>query len=146
MARKMKTAGQAADRYQKGVTNAGPDYTTGVQNAGSWVEGAIAAAPRRNAGLQRAISSGSIDAGIQRTGDAQWRQKTLAKGVNNYTASVQSARPKYEAGMNKAMQFQQNAQAATANIDTSTPQGRLNKMMAWVQSVSDQAQAAKAGK
>lgn len=145
MARKMKTPSMAADKYQRGVTNAGPDYTAGVQNSGSWVEGALGAAQRRNAGLQQAIQSGAIDKGIQKRGDASWRQATLSKGVQNYTQSVAQARPKYEAGMNKAMQFQQNAAAATANIDTSTPAGRTQKMVAWINSVREQAAAAKQG-
>lgn len=146
MARKMKTAAQAADRYQKGVSGAGTAYTQGVQNSGDWEQGAIAAAARRNQGLMDAISSGSIDAGITRKGTAGWRQATLAKGPQNYTQSVSTARPKYEQGMNRAMQYQQNAAAATANIDTSTPAGRDQKMLAWINSVREQARTAKTGR
>lgn len=142
----MKTAAQAADRYQRGVSNAGPDYTAGIQQSGSWTEGSLAAANRRNAGLQRAIADGTIDAGIQRKGDAGWRTATLAKGPSAYTQSVAKARPAYEAGMNKAFQYQQAAAQATANIDTSTKAGRIAKMAAWVQTVSDQAEAAKSGR
>lgn len=142
----MKTASQAADKYQRRVTQAGPDYTAGVQGAGSWVEGATAAANRRNAGLQQAIADGRIDAGIVRKGDAGWKAATLAKGPTNYTNSVQNARPKYEAGMNRAMQYQQAAAAATGNIDTSTPAGREQKMLVWLQTVREQAQAAKTGR
>lgn len=146
MARKMKTAQQAGDKYQRRVTQAGPDYTQGVQNAGSWVDGALAAAGRRNVGLQQAISDGSIDAGIRNKGDAGWKTATLAKGPQNYTQSVQNARPKYEAGMNRAMQFQAAAAAATANIDTSTEAGREQKMMVWIQTVRDQARQARTGR
>ena len=141
----MKTAQQATDKYTKRVQQAGPDYTAGIQNSGSWVEGALAAAARRNAGLQQAIANGSIDRGIQNKGDGGWKTATLAKGPTNYTNSVQQAGPKYNAGMNKAMAFQQAAQSATANIDTSTQSGRLQKMMVWAQTVSQQAQAAKGG-
>lgn len=145
MARRMKTAQQAADKYGTRVTQAGPDYTAGVQNAGSWVEGAIAAANRRNAGLQAAIASGSIDRGIQSTGDAGWKSKTLAKGPTNYTNSVQNAKPAYLNGMSRAMQFQQAAQQATAGIDTSTLAGRLQKAQVWAQTVAAQAAQAKGG-
>jgi hypothetical protein len=144
MPRKMKTVQQSGDKYQRGVTNAGPDYTAGIQNGSSWVEGATAASGRRNSGLQQAIADGRIDRGIARKGDAGWRAAALAKGPQNYTQSVARARPAYEAGMGKAMQYQQAAQAATANIDTSTPAGRLQKMMTWVETVRQQSEAAKA--
>lgn len=145
MARRMKTAQQAGDRYSKRVTQAGPDYTAGIQNASSWSEGALAAAPRRNAGLQQAIAEGRIDRGIQNVGDAGWKTKTLAKGPAAYTASVQTATPRYVAGMQKAMGFQQAAAAATASIDTSTRAGRLQKMAVWAQTVAEQSDAAKRG-
>lgn len=146
MARRMKTPAQAADRYQKGVAGAGAAYTAGVQNSGDWAQGALDAAARRNAGLQQAIADGTIDAGIQATGTAGWRARTLAKGPQAYTQSTATARPRYEQGMNRAMQYQQNAAAATASIDTSTAAGRDQKMLAWINSVRDQARAAKTGR
>ena len=146
MARRMKTAAQAADRYQKGVQGAGAAYTAGVQNSGDWAQGALDAANRRNAGLMEAINSGAIDQGITNRGTPGWRQATLAKGPTNYVQSTATARPKYEQGMQRAMQYQQNAAAATASIDTSTASGRDQKMLAWINSVRDQAKAAKTGR
>lgn len=139
----MKTAQQAGDKYKARVQAAGPDYTAGIQNAGSWTEGALAAAARRNAGLQQAIASGAIDRGIQNKGDAGWKTAALAKGPTNYTNSVANATPAYVAGMQKAMQFQQAAQQATAGIDTSTLAGRLQKMQVWAQTVAQQSAQAK---
>lgn len=132
----MKTAQQAGDKYNKRVTQAGPDYTAGIQNAGSWVEGALAASNRRNAGLQQAIANGTIDAGIQNKGDAGWKSATIAKGPTNYVNSVQNATPAYVAGMNKAMAYQQAAAQATAGIDTSTLEGRLQKQTVWARTVA----------
>jgi len=146
LARRMKTAQQARARYASRVTQAGPDYTAGIQNASSWVEGALNAKARRDAGLQQAIADGRIDAGIQNVGDAGWKSKTLAKGPTNYTQSVATAGPAYEQGMQKAMQFQQAAQAATASMDTSTRAGRIAKMAAYVNAVADAAQQAKTGR
>jgi hypothetical protein len=146
LARRMKTAQQARARYTKGVTQAGPDYTAGIQNSSSWVEGALAAKQRRDTGLQQAIADGRIDAGIQNKGDAGWKTATLAKGPTNYTQSVATAGPAYEAGMNRAMQYQQAAQSATANMDTSTRAGRIAKMAAYVNAVADAAQQAKTGR
>lgn len=143
MAKRMKTAAEAADKYGSRVTQAGPDYTKGVQNAGSWVDGALGAAGRRNAGLQAAIANGSIDRGIQDKGDAGWKNATLAKGPQNYVNSVQNAKPAYAAGMQRAMQYQAAAQQATAGIDTSTRAGRLQKMQVWAATVAAQSDQAK---
>lgn len=134
------------DRYQKGVTQAGPEYKDGIQNAGSWVDGSMAAASRRDAGLQQAIADGRINRGIQATGDAGWKTKALAKGPTNYTQSVATARPAYERGMTRAQAYQQAAQAATANMDTSTRAGRIAKMAAYVNAVADAKEADRAGR
>lgn len=146
MARRMKTSAQSTDRYKKGVAGAGPDYTKGVQDAGSWVEGSLASAARRDAGLQQAIANGTIDRGIQRTGDQGWKNKTLAKGPQNYTQSVATAGPAYQRAADVNMQDQQAAQAALANMDTSTRAGRIAKSAAWQNFVADQAAARKSGR
>ena len=145
MARKMKTPDQAAAKYGRRVQGAAQDYTQGVQNATGWAANAIAAGPRRNAGLQAAIASGSIDRGIQSKGDAGWQAATLAKGPAAWTASVAKAQPAYQAGMTRAMSYQQAAQAATAGIDTTTVAGRLQKAQVWAQTVHQQSQAHKGG-
>lgn len=146
MAGKMKTPDQAASKYARRVQGAAQDYQQGVQQATGWAANSLAAAPRRNAGLQAAIANGTIDRGIQNTGDAGWQAATLAKGPAAWTASVAKAQPAYQAGMTKAMSYQQAAQAATAGIDTSTLAGRLQKAQVWAQTVAHQAAAAKGGR
>lgn len=146
MARKMKTADQAANKYGRRVQAAGQDYTQGIQNATGWAANSLAAAPRRNAGLQAAIASGAIDHGISTKGDAGWQAATLAKGPAAWTNSVAKAQPAYQAGMTRAMSYQQAAAAATAGIDTSTLAGRLQKSQVWIQTVHQQSQAHKTGR
>ena len=143
MARKMKTPDQAAAKYGRRVQASAQDYQQGIQNATGWAANALAAAPRRNAGLQAAIASGAIDHGIQRKGDAGWQAATLAKGPAAWTAAVAKAQPNYQAGMTRAMAYQQAAAAATAGIDTTTLAGRLQKSQVWQQTVHQQAAQAK---
>lgn len=142
----MKTAAQSTDRYKKGVAGAGPDYTKGIQDAGSWAQGSHDAAARRDAGLQQAIAEGRIDRGIDRVGDAGWKAKTLAKGPQNYTQSTATAGPAYQRAAEINMQDQQSAAAALASMDTSTRQGRIAKSAAWQNYVADQAAARKSGR
>lgn len=146
MARKLKTPAEAAAKFARRVQGAGQDYQTGVQQATDWAANAIAAAPRRNAGLQRAIADGTIDAGISRAGDAKWRANTLSKGVQNWATNTAKAQDAYQSGMTRAMSYQQQAQAATANMDTSTLEGRLEKARVYQATVAAAAAADKRGR
>lgn len=139
-----KSQADAQDKYSRRVAQAGPDYQKGVQNANNWAANAQAAAPRRNAGLQRAIANGTIDAGIARTGDAGWKSATLAKGVANFSGSAAKAATKYGAGYARLIGYLQAAQSQTAQMDTSTRAGRLAKAAEWGRIVGEQADAAKA--
>lgn len=143
MAKQFKSVQQSTDKWKRNVTQAGPYYQQGIQNAQNWAANATAAKARRDAGLQRAISDGRIDAGIARTGDAGWRAGALSKGVSAYTQNTPNAAAKFQQGLQKAMGYQQAAQSATANMDTSTREGRLAKMTEWVRTVAAQADAAK---
>lgn len=144
MAKRMKTPTESQAKWQRRVSQAGQDYQTGVQNATGWADAAVSASARRDAGLQAAMADGRINAGIQRTGDAGWKSKTLAKGPAAWSAGVQNGGAAYLAGANKNAQYQAAAQAATANIDTSTLAGRLQKAQVWAQTVAAQAAQAKA--
>jgi hypothetical protein len=146
MARKLKTPAEAAAKFARRVQGAGQDYQSGVQSATDWAANAVAAAPRRNAGLQAAIANGTIDAGIQRAGDAKWRANTLSKGVQNWATNTAKAQDAYQSGMTRAMAYQQQAQAATASIDTTTLEGRLEKARVYAQTVHAAAQADKRGR
>lgn len=141
-----KSQADAQDKFSRRVAAAGPDYQKGVQNANNWAANAQAAAPRRNAGLQRAIANGSIDAGIARKGDAGWKAATLAKGVTNFTGAAAKAAQAYGAGYAKLVGYLQAAQAQTQNMDTSTRAGRLAKAAEWGRIVGEAADAAKAGR
>ena len=138
-----KSAADAQEKFTRRVGQAGPDYQKGVQNATNWSANAQAAAPRRNAGLQRAIAAGTIDAGIARVGDAGWKSATLAKGVANFTANAQKAGARYAAGYQRLLGFLQAAQSATANMDTSTRAGRLAKAQEWGRIVGEASDSAK---
>ena len=138
-----KSAADAQDKFSRRVAQAGPDYQKGVQNATNWSANAQAAAPRRNAGLQRAIANGTIDAGIARTGDAGWKAATLAKGVANFTGAAQKAAAKYAAGYQRLLGYLQAAQSATANMDTSTRAGRIAKAAEWQRIVGEASDQAK---
>jgi|SRR5579859_2710699 len=141
-----KTPQQATDKWQRRVAQAGQDYTAGVQNATGWADKAVAAAGRRNAGLQQAIASGTIDAGIQRTGDAGWKNKTVAKGPANWAAGVAKAAPAMLQGQQKLSGFLSAGDAAVASMPQDTVEQRLARANAYALAVHNAAQSAKGGR
>lgn len=120
-----KTEAQATDKWKRNTAAAGQYYQQGIQNATGWADKATQASNRRNAGLQQAIANGTIDAGIRRTGDQGWKNKTLAKGPQAWQAGVAAGAGAYAQGIAKAMQDQSAADQAVAGMDTSTVEGRV---------------------
>lgn len=146
MAKTRTPLSDAVSQWQTRVGQSGQRYTAGVQRATGWAAAAIAAGPRRDAGLQAAIADGRIDAGIQRTGDAGWKSRTLAVGQQNWTAAVAKAGDRMAAGLQKVYSMLDAAAAATANIDTTTLEGRLEKARVHALTMAQQAAAMKAGR
>ena len=142
----LPTAQQIYDNWKAGIQAKSGNYKTGVQNGNDWAAAATApdAVSARNAGLQRAISEGTIDAGIQRLGSANYKNITLAKSGNwlNAVNSPTTAQ-KAVSGFGKLLGFLQGAQ----NAISSTPRGgidaNLQRMVTHARSMHDQAQAAK---
>ena len=138
-----KTPQQATDKWQRRTAQASQDYVTGIQSATNWAERSVAAATRRNMGLQQAIANGTIDAGIQRTGDAGWKAKTTAKGPANWTAGVAKAGNAMLQGQQKLAGFLASADQAVASMPTDTPEQRAAKSSAYQLAVHRASQQAK---
>lgn len=135
----------ATNKWLTRVQASGQYYQAGVQNpAVDWAGPAVAASGRRNAGLQRAIQDGRIDAGINRVGTAKWRTNTVAKGVTNWTTNTPKASGAYNQGMQRVYGWFPQADQAIANMPANTPQERIQRAAVFLQSMSDQAQTYKA--
>ena len=146
MAKTRTPLSEAVSQWQTRVGQSGQRYTSGVQRATGWAAATVAAGPRRDAGLQAAIADGRIDAGVTRVGDAGWKSRTLAVGQTNWTAAVAKAGDRMAAGLQKVYGFLDAAAAATASIDTTTIEGRLEKARVHAMTMHQQANAAKAGR
>lgn len=146
MARTRTPLSDAVAQWQSRVGQSQARYTSGIQRSSGWAASAIAAGPRRDAGLQAAIGDGRIDAGIQRVGDAGWKSRALAVGPQNWAAAVAKAGDRMAAGLQKSYAYLDAAAAATANLDTTTVEGRLEKARVHALTMHQQAQMAKAGR
>lgn len=139
-----KQIADAVSKWKSRVAQSGSYYQAGVNNPQvDWAGPAVAAAPRRNAGLQAAIADGRIDAGIQRAGTAKWRANTLAKGVSAWTNNTPNAAAQYQAGMTRVYGYFTQADQATANMPTTTRADRIAKASAFLDAVGSAADAYK---
>lgn len=139
-----KSVQDAVSKWQSRVQQSGQFYQQGVSNPQvDWAGPAVAAAPRRNAGLQQAISDGRIDAGIQRAGTAKWRAGATSKGVQAWTTNTPKAAPAYQAGLTKVYSYFNAADQAVANMPRTTRAERIARATAFLSEVGNQADAAK---
>lgn len=77
-----KTLDQTVENLRGAAGLIGGRYTTGIQNA-TWQANAASDQAERNYGdgVNRAIAEGSRRTGIMRVSDAEWREKSIAKGA-----------------------------------------------------------------
>lgn len=142
MARKSVT--DAVSKWQQRVQQSGPFYQAGVQNPQvDWAGPAVAAADRRNAGLQQAIADGRIDAGIQRAGTNKWRAGAISKGVQAWTTNTPKAAPNYQRGLQQVYGYFQAADQTVASMPRTTREERIQRAAAFIRTVGEQADAAK---
>jgi len=147
MAKTRPSAAQVADKTIKNAQAAGPYYQQGVQAATGWLEGSLAAADRRDAGLQQAMADGRINAGMQRVGDGGWKAATLGRGVANWTSAMASptVKARVQTGAQTNMAMIQQVDSATAGMPRDTLEQRLQYAAARSRAMAELAAARKRG-
>jgi len=109
MALKVKDISKSAAKFVSRAQVAGPDYSAGVQAAGSsQFDNAVAAAPNWGAGVQAAVANGSFVKGLQKAGPQKWTTNAMNKGAKNYPAGVAAAQSSYVQGVTPFFQVLSN--------------------------------------
>lgn len=145
MARKRRSAATAAGNWQTRTTASANAYKSAVSDPTvDWVGPATSQATTqlRDQHLQAAINNGSINAGMQRAGNAKWSKNTSGKGVTNWTNAVgtQASKTAYQDAMQIVEADYAVAEQAmnASGGDPGTTQGRITRAGAWAQSMHDQ--------
>lgn len=96
----VKSAQQAAGRWSRRASSAGPEYTEGVQSTGaSWQAAATNAKQAYIQGVQEAQARDAFGKGVAAAGDAKWRKNALAKGPGRYSEGVMVGTDDYSRGV-----------------------------------------------
>ncbi|MBV6438299.1 MAG: hypothetical protein AELANPGJ_03600 [Anaerolineae bacterium] len=125
-----KTAQQIVQKYERGMQGAGENYRQGIQNPSrDWAQGLQNSKQKMITGFQQAMSDGKFDAGVQRTGTAGWKQKTLDK-AGNYSGAVQRAVAGYQAQAQNIAAVSAEVSQTVNAMPNATLDQRLERMRA----------------
>lgn len=96
---KIKDSAAAAAKWARRTSNASAEYTEGIKNPRKdWAAETKAAEDNFEQGIIDAIADKRFGKGVARTGTAGWQEAALSKGPARFSAGVQGAEGKYEAG------------------------------------------------
>jgi hypothetical protein len=116
---KVKDIAKSAAKFVSRAGVAGPDYTAGVQAAGtSQYDNALAAKANWGAGVQAAVANDSFSKGLTKVGPQKWITNATNKGAKNYPAGVAQAQSAYSAGVTPFFQV-----LANLNLTQRFPRG-----------------------
>ena len=97
---RVPTAEEVAEKWQKRVSIAGPDYEAGVIDPGvDWAGPTKAAEGRYGEGVTKAISERRFGKGVAKAGNEKWKTKTATLGVSRWGTGVAAAQADYAKGM-----------------------------------------------
>ena len=101
----MKTAQQAAAKYQASAPGAGATWLQGIQGTTVDVMGrAVNAIPAAIQGYTQSLQSGAYARAVAASGGtANWKTKSEAK-QQNYAVGINAGLPKFESAIGKIMQ------------------------------------------
>jgi hypothetical protein len=109
VALKVKDISKSAAKYVSRAQVAGPDYTAGVQAAGtSQYDNALAAKANWGAGVQTAVQNDSFAKGLTKAGPQKWTTNAVSKGGKNYAPGVAAAQSAYASGVGPFFTVLQN--------------------------------------
>ncbi len=133
-----KSSTQIVQKFQRGVSAAGPDYAAGVQNPkADWLAAFTAAQPRMAAGLQQALSEGrAVKRAQAKGGTANWQSKASTKGQRNYVAAAAEAAMGYQAVADKIISAGEAARNAAKAMPNATYEQRKQRALAAMDAVS----------
>lgn len=90
----------AAARWARRSANAAPDYQSGVETTpNSWEANTVAAHDAYKAGVIKAANEGRQLAGVKKSGQGWWKERSTKVGPQRYSEGVQQGEPTYLEGV-----------------------------------------------
>lgn len=138
MAVSVKDAAAAAQKYVSRASVAGPDYSSGVANAGGkWAANTKASADSWSMGVQQAAANGRFASGVTQGSQTKYQTRASGVGAQRYPQGVQQAGPTWQTNTQPFL-----AVIAALNLPARQPKGSPANY-ARVQAVGDALRAKK---
>lgn len=129
----MKTAQQAAAKWQSRTATAQQDWLTGLQTSTKpIVSAAVAQKSVMVSNFQDAVNSGRWENALSTVGDQGIKQAAAAK-AGNYSTGVQAAGDKVTAFFQKLIPYQQAGLATIQAMPKGTTAAGIARATAWIQ-------------
>ena len=93
---KVKSIASAAQKFVTRASAATGDYKEGVNNTNDQSEKAIAAEEAYVAGITESIARGARVAGLQKAGNAKWKERTLVLGAGRFATGIKAGEAEYK--------------------------------------------------
>ena len=97
---KVPSVDAVAEKWNRRVSQAGPDYEAGVSSPKKdWATETKAAEPRYKEGVVKAANEGRYGKGVSEAGTSKWQDKATTLGVQRWGPGVAQAKGDYVKGM-----------------------------------------------
>jgi hypothetical protein len=107
----VKSVSQAADKWNRRASVAGPDYEAGIRAPRvSQAEAAAAANDSWKAGINAAVGRDAFVKGVRAAGNEKWVRGATEKGIPRYPQGVSVSQPVYQAAVSPFLDVIQRTQ------------------------------------
>jgi hypothetical protein len=131
------TPAEAASKWQRNLKNATQDIQRGVQAVTvSPTEKAAAKIDKMRTNLIAAIDDGKVEAGLRRVTLAEWKDKTLNKGLQRLSAGVDAAGGKQQQFYTQLFPYQESLQGKVSGMPDTTLEDNIGRMVEWARGMS----------
>ena len=98
----IKPLAMSAEKWVRRAGSAGQEYTEGVQSPRKpWAAATKAAEGNYEQGVQAAIGRKSFGKGVDRAGDAKWKDRASTLGSGRFASGVAASQDEYSKGFSK---------------------------------------------
>lgn len=107
---RVPSAEEVAEKWQRRVSTAGPDYEAGVTDPSvDWAGPTKNAEGRYKEGVVKAANEGRFGRGVAKAGNDKWKTKTATLGVARWGTGVAAAQADYAKGMGPVLTAEASA-------------------------------------
>lgn len=133
MAKKILPPSVIAKKWGRNAGTAGQSLKEGIENVNeSPMEAAAAKEDLYLQRIQEAVADGRYSRGLKKVSLAEWKDKTINKGVPRYQASIPGAIPKMEAAMNVLVPHIEEGQKLVQAMPSVTLEDGINRAAAMI--------------